>query len=502
MMTDAIYDKTMLQSIVETIGSLVEAFIIAFIFIAFIAQPFVIPTGSMAGTLRGAHFRLICPNCGYQYDFGFNSGNYIDRETNKPYPEQYIPTEPITIPPDRVSVGVEPLCPMCGARSPQEVQKRVNNGDRIFVLKYIYQLFEPRAWDVVVFQYPSKPQQDFIKRLIGLPGETIEIIAGDIYINDKIAQKPPHVQDILWIPVFSGDYAIYDNSPWKRPFKPISSSSEMWQIKGGRYIFAGAENPQTLQFERGYLKTVLKCFHPYNGLQASDLAIADDLKLEFYITPGANDATVTIRLGKHGRIYRGDISIDGTCAITDEFANKTLIQKHLGPIPLHRQTKLSFAIVDHRFEIKLAGETLQYQGPDDPEDWGYQGRKSKQAIPTIELTAKGSPLTIEHITLYRDNYYTNNTIPKSPIGRAVEGKPITLKKDEFFVLGDNSPKSHDSRFWCEPGIANNRTYETGIVHRDLLVGRAFFVYWSGAFYLHRQVRFPLMPNIGQMRFIH
>ena len=76
-------------------------------------------------------------------------------------------------------------------------------GDRIFVSKYIYgyskhsfpfspplfkgRIFEkkPSRGDVVVFKTPADNRTDYIKRLIGLPGDTIQFINGDLYINEK-----------------------------------------------------------------------------------------------------------------------------------------------------------------------------------------------------------------------------------------------------------------------------------------------------------------------------
>ena len=75
-------------------------------------------------------------------------------------------------------------------------------GDLILVNKFIYgakvpftkfylpALRAPKRGDVVVFIYPEDKQKDFIKRLVGLPGETVEIKGGSIYINGKSAQEP------------------------------------------------------------------------------------------------------------------------------------------------------------------------------------------------------------------------------------------------------------------------------------------------------------------------
>ena len=70
-------------------------------------------------------------------------------------------------------------------------------GDLILVNKFIYgakipfidlnlpALRQPKKGDVIVFIYPDSPKKDFIKRLAGLPGETLEIKNGTVYVNDK-----------------------------------------------------------------------------------------------------------------------------------------------------------------------------------------------------------------------------------------------------------------------------------------------------------------------------
>jgi len=75
-------------------------------------------------------------------------------------------------------------------------------GDLILVNKFIYgakipllnswlpAVRSPKRGDVIVFIYPEDKKKDFIKRLVGLPGESIEIKGGSIYINDKPVQEP------------------------------------------------------------------------------------------------------------------------------------------------------------------------------------------------------------------------------------------------------------------------------------------------------------------------
>jgi signal peptidase I len=63
-------------------------------------------------------------------------------------------------------------------------------GDRIFVNRFAYKLSVPKRGDVAVFIYPMNEKRDFVKRIIGLPGETVEIENGHILINGKPANNP------------------------------------------------------------------------------------------------------------------------------------------------------------------------------------------------------------------------------------------------------------------------------------------------------------------------
>lgn len=61
----------------------------------------------------------------------------------------------------------------------------LNDQERIFINKFVYR-FEPiERGDVVVFWYPLDRSKSFIKRVVGLPGETIEIRAGQVYVNGR-----------------------------------------------------------------------------------------------------------------------------------------------------------------------------------------------------------------------------------------------------------------------------------------------------------------------------
>ncbi|MFT5170819.1 MAG: signal peptidase I [Candidatus Marinamargulisbacteria bacterium] len=58
-------------------------------------------------------------------------------------------------------------------------------GDRLFVNKFVYEFRRPERGEIVVFKSPYKDKKDYVKRCIGLPGETISLKKGAVYINGK-----------------------------------------------------------------------------------------------------------------------------------------------------------------------------------------------------------------------------------------------------------------------------------------------------------------------------
>ncbi len=165
----------------ETVESVVIAFVLAFLFRTFAAEAFVIPTGSMAPTLMGQHKDVQCPEC----DCWYQAGASIENEDN---------------PIHGAVVGT--TCPLCRHQQMLDLEGDANkatfSGDRILVSKFIYDFTSPKRWDVIVFKPLFNAKQNYIKRLIGLPGETVLIKRGDIYIKGpdseefQIARKPDH----------------------------------------------------------------------------------------------------------------------------------------------------------------------------------------------------------------------------------------------------------------------------------------------------------------------
>jgi len=119
----------------------------------------------------------------------------------------------------------------------------LSDQERIFINKFVYR-FEPiERRDVVVFWYPLDRSKSFIKRVIGLPGETVEIRQGVVSVNGHAIQEPyvpPQYEDMsdfgpIRVPKDSyfvmGDHRISSND--SRVFGPVSS-----EYIYGRAVFA------------------------------------------------------------------------------------------------------------------------------------------------------------------------------------------------------------------------------------------------------------------------
>lgn len=63
-------------------------------------------------------------------------------------------------------------------------------GERILGSKFIYRFKAPERGDIVIFSYPKDPKRAFIKRVVGLPGETIEIRQGRVFIDERPLVEP------------------------------------------------------------------------------------------------------------------------------------------------------------------------------------------------------------------------------------------------------------------------------------------------------------------------
>lgn len=69
------------------------------------------------------------------------------------------------------------------------MEPTLRNGERLLVNKFLYRFKVPELGDIVVFEYPKDPERDFIKRVIGREGDTIEITDGYVYVNGNLLEE-------------------------------------------------------------------------------------------------------------------------------------------------------------------------------------------------------------------------------------------------------------------------------------------------------------------------
>ncbi len=89
------------------------------------------------------------------------------------------------------------------------MQPTLYAGDFVIVNKLAYKLGQPDRGDVIVFRFPPDPQREpYIKRVIGLPGDTVRITDGKVYVNDTLLEEPY----ISAPPAYEGSWNVPDDS--------------------------------------------------------------------------------------------------------------------------------------------------------------------------------------------------------------------------------------------------------------------------------------------------
>jgi signal peptidase I len=114
--------------------------------------------------------------------------------------------------------------------------------ERIFINKFVYKLglSEVGRGDMVVFWYPSDPSKSFIKRVIGLPGDTIEMEQGTVYVNGEPLQEH-YVLDEYRDPYSMAAVQVPEDSYFVLgDHRSSSSDSRNWGAVPRRFIYGKA----------------------------------------------------------------------------------------------------------------------------------------------------------------------------------------------------------------------------------------------------------------------
>ncbi|MFW5653102.1 MAG: signal peptidase I, partial [Planctomycetota bacterium] len=498
-------------------------------------------------------------------------------------------------------------------------------GDRILVLKYMYLLREPQRFDVVVFKNPTRPDENFIKRLVGLPGEILWLLDGDIFrrpvdpSNDtagsyagvdgantdlalmSIQRKPVDVQRNVWIPIFDSQYipenigtsptddadghgegdertgeivrsahdqrsrspaltatataaeqrgAQKDDRSSRRgnyqvPAEPghtqdrdafripwFGEPARDWSLNGRRSYRLHSDASAVLRFDTDLcpLDDRLAYNVTYRNRPERIRYHVADLRIAATIRPDVDELRTAVELDAHRHTFRARIESDGTVAVEmrpDGISTWTILataQSDRFRLKADRATPIEFWHVDQALWLWIdnrvalhapyewtADERLAFAYGWTPEELERQPRhalvqgRNEPESAALRWRFSGSPLTMHRVQIDRDLYFRPQLENDyGPPARASHPENLAvLNEGEFFVCGDNSSASLDSRRLGEPvpWVQHAFVDRGGIIPRRLLIGKAFFVYFPSPESIQPNGR-RLIPNFGEMRLIH
>jgi len=521
--------RSILRSLVESAVCLLLA---VMLFRTFAAEGYMISTGSMAPHLLGFHKRVECPTCHYHFPFGVA------------YDTDAADVSAAEDEPGRTHA----TCPNCGQRGISLGAVPRNHGDQLLVFKPAYALRPPRRWEIIVFRNPHNAREAYVKRVVGLPGERIQIIDGDVYADGRLCRKDLATQHALRIPVhdhrFESDNR--EESPYWRAL-PTAADVPGWQPDGSGFdvssaagsTWAWVEYASRVRYRGQHLTTVGPVAWP-EDIEPSQIPPAGlkyDLRTQELSCIGALPQRVRDQLLAHPADEEFHQAVaqlydqSQVAPVTDTYGYNPH-DGNIVPLPtrdLSLSLELASALGSGEFAIEmtdghvnftcvfdLGRHSVRLYAADHPEpvcEDHLPDRFGQQPV-TIEMSlfdqqvlvaldgipvlspwtfstpeqaphtryplrfgAQGLAAHVTGVTVYRDVYYTGTR------SRHAIQAPYTLDADELFVLGDNSPVSHDSRRWPD-----------GAVNLSLLVGKPFVVHLPS-----KPARLRLGPLETQLR---
>lgn len=443
---------------------LIGLFIAISLLQTFVVEAYLVPTGSMAPSLLGFHAETQCPVCGRDVVVGTDTQGQLEGT---------------------------PTCNNCGARLNLEGSP-VIPGDRLLVHKWFYSYKRPERWETVVFCCPDQPRQAYVKRVVGLPGESVQISQGNIFINGTIARKSLEQFEKMGIPVFelrrrSGQV----DDRW------VIGSNSAWRVEEGalHYTPVPVDPPPN---EPDFL------FYQHRDPQGNVAPVGDQseysLSQPSWIQSGVQDlvlrcrlnlteptGSLTLRLHPIGT-RQFDLWLDFRTGFAQLDWNQESIRTATLPKDVSEPLELVFGYFDERVVVRI-GDLSLFEPFDLPV---AQPEKAARNSTPIAIGSTNQAVWIDRFEILRDVYYSSRIAGSyNPAGVA---KPYKLAEDQYFVLGDNSPISHDSRAWEQPAVPTH-----------LLLGKPVFVHlpsrgWQIDLFGRRMSR-PL-PDVSKIRRIH
>lgn len=343
-------------------------------------------------------------------------------------------------------------------------------GDKILVNKLAYDFGEPDRWDVIVFKFPDNVAKNYIKRVVGLPGESLWVRDGDVYINGQIARKPWPVQDAMWRRCSdSGEVTVRESGVARRMW--VADAPEYWTLEDHLFEVDARHSPYAQMLEYNHDIMAYEERQLLDSRSHVPPSTSSDVMARFVLEPRKLVGDVRARFiveavqGIATEVDQWQIILplaDGECLPHLKRWGDHVKKGKAYRLKAGHGTLVEVCNVDRTILVRLGGrEVLRHEyDPPASKRYLYQKRGFSRRAEVL-IGSKGGHVLFRDPGLYVDVFYTNY-----PFKRAVE-EPYLVKDDEFFVLGDNSANSNDSRGWDK----------SGGVPRSYLVGEAFLVLW-------------------------
>ena len=406
-------------------------------------RPVIVASGSMAPALRGPHRAWTCAGCGAEFFCGHES-----------------------LPP----AGRAAVCPYC--RADNDPALGVDRpGDRVLVDRGTYVWRAPRRWEKVALRCPGAPGSWCVKRIVGLPGERVEIRNGDVWIDGRLAPKDlVQLRDmavLVYQPAQKTNQASKQQSGWTDP-------RNAWRQHQGRWVHvvdsADDESNQTnligtadadtepdddvhwLQYEHPPVAAAVPAFpdgalddeSPYDQSELRSLNPVGDHLLRARVTLD-NRGELLIRARSRGDTFQ--VRLDLATGAGTLSHNGQTASKFVAALPQSRRpVAIAWMLADGRAQLRLDGR-IAADTRFRPTPFGRLTSTPAHDSTPLAIGARRADVRLEQIAVYRDLYYTG---PES-----ADRREYQLGDDEYYVLGDNSPHSEDSRSWPRPAVGSN-----------------------------------------------